>query len=95
MVLTSASDPSIVQVLTQDGDRMLVMDPVGEIALTNDGDQRTWLTDHGAVLSAVDAGDGTWELWQWMLVSRTEIAALPWGTVCIDDVDAPTSVRVC
>ena len=95
LVLTSASDPSIVQVLTQDGDRMVVMDPVGEIALTNDGDQRTWLTDNGTVLSAVDAGDGTWELWQWMMVSRTEIAALPLGSVCIDDIDAPTSIRAC
>ena len=51
MVVTSASDPSVVQVLTQDDDRMVVMDPVGEIELTNDDDQRTWLTENGAVLS--------------------------------------------
>jgi hypothetical protein len=29
------------------------------------------------------------------MVSRTEIAALPWGTVCIDDVDDPTSITAC
>ncbi len=95
VVVTSASDPSVVQVLVQDDDRMVVMEPVGEIDLTNDDDQRTWLTENGAVLSAVAGADGTWELWQWMMVSRTEIAALPWGTVCIDDVDAPTSILAC
>ena len=95
VVVTSASDPSVMQVLVQDADRMVVMDPVGEIDLTNNDDQRTWLTDNGGVLSAIAGDDGTWELWQWMMVSRTEIAALPWGTVCTDDVDAPTFVRAC
>ncbi len=95
VVVTSASDPSIVQVLVQDADRMVVMEPVGEIELTNHDDQRTWLTEYGDVLSAVATDDGRWELWEWMMVSRTEIAALPWGTVCIDDVDDPTSVRAC
>lgn len=95
VVVTSASDPSVVQVLVQDDDRVLVLDPVGEIELTNDDGQRTWLTDDGGVLSAVDAGDGTWVLWQWTRVSRTEIAAMPWGTVCFDDVDEPTSIRAC
>ena len=59
---------------------MVLMDPVGRSTLTNDDDQRTWLTENGAVLSAVAADDGAWELWQWVMVSRTEIAALPWGT---------------
>ncbi len=95
VVLTSASDPSLVQVLTQDDDRMVVMDPVGEIDLTNDDDQRTWLTDNGNVLSAVAAEGDAWVLWEWFMVSRTEIAAMPWGTVCIDDVDDPTSLRGC
>ncbi len=95
VVITSASDPSLVQVLTQDDDRMVVMDPVGEIELTNDDDQRTWLTDNGNVLSAVAAEGDAWVLWEWVMVSRTEIAAMPWGTVCIDDVDDPTSMRGC
>jgi hypothetical protein len=95
VVVTSASDPSVVEVLVQDDDRVLVLDPVGELDLTNDDEQRTWLTDDGGVLSAVDAGDGTWVLWQWMRVSGTEIAALPWGTVCFDDIDEPTSIRGC
>ena len=95
VVVTSASDPTVIQVLTQDDDRLVLMDPVGEIGLASSDDQRTWLTAYGAVLSAIDAGDDRWTLWQWMMVSRTEIAALPWGTVCFDDVDAPTSVRAC
>ena len=95
VVVTSASDPSVVQVFTQNDDRMVLMEPVGEIALTNGDDQRSWLTENGAVLSAIATDDGAWELWQWVMVSRTEIAALPWGTGCIDDVDAPTSIRAC
>ncbi|HEV2798361.1 MAG TPA: hypothetical protein VGV65_12140 [Nocardioides sp.] len=95
VVVTSASDPSVLQVLVQDADRVRVLDAVGEIAPTNDDDQRTWLTDAGAVLSAVRAEGDSWVLWQWMRVSRTEIAAMPWGTVCFDDVDEPTSIRGC
>jgi hypothetical protein len=68
---------------------------VGEIELTNHTYQRTWLTDQGALLSAVADDDGGWVLWQWTAVSRTEMAALPWGTVCFDDIDAPTSVSAC
>ena len=44
--------------------------------------------------SAIPDGDA-WSLWTWTMVSRTEIAALPWGTVCIDDVDDPRSIRAC
>ncbi len=61
VVVTSASDPSVVQVFTQDDDRMVLMDPVGEIELTNDDDQRTWLTENGAVLSAIATDDGAWD----------------------------------
>ncbi len=95
VVVTSASDPTLVQVLTQDDDRMVVMEPVGEIDLVDDGEQRTWLTENGAVLSAIPDGQGAWVLWEWTTVSRTEVAALPWGTVCIDDVDDPTSITAC
>ena len=95
VVVTSASDPTLVQVLTQRGDRMVVMEPVGEIDLAGGNDQRTWLTENGAVLSALPADGGAWELWEWVMVSRTEIAALPWATVCIDDVDDPTSITAC
>ncbi len=94
LVVTSAGDPSVFEVLVQDDDRMVVMEPVGEIDLVNDGEQRTWLTENGAVLSAIPDGDA-WSLWTWTMVSRTEIAALPWGTVCIDDVDDPRSIRAC
>ena len=94
LVVTSAADPSVFEVLVQDDDRMVVMDPVGEIDLVNDGEQRTWLTENGAVASAIPDGDA-WSLWTWTMVSRTEIAALPWGTVCIDDVDDPRSIRAC
>ncbi|MBL0749482.1 anti-sigma factor [Nocardioides baculatus] len=95
LVITSATDPSVVQVFTQNDDRMVLMDPVGEIDLAADDGQQTWLTDNGAVLSALPADDGAWELWQWVMVSRTEIAALPWATVCIDDVDDPTAITAC
>ena len=95
LVLTSRMDPALMEVLAQDADRMVRLDPVGEIELTNHTYQRTWLTDQGALLSAVADGEGGWVLWQWMMVSRTEMAALPWGTVCFDDIDAPTSVLAC
>jgi hypothetical protein len=94
LVVTSASDPSVFQVLVQDDERMVKMEAVGEIGLVNDDEQRTWLTENGAVVSAIRQGDA-WSLWSWMMVSRTEIAALPLGTVCIDDVDDPTSIRAC
>jgi hypothetical protein len=95
VVLTSRMDPARMEVLAQDAGRMVHLDPVGEIELTNHTYQRTWLTDQGALLSAVADDDGGWVLWQWTAVSRTEMAALPWGTVCFDDIDAPTSVSAC
>ena len=85
-----------MQVLVQDGDRMVVMEPVGEIDLTNDDDAADLADGQRRRSSSAVAGDdGTWSLWQWLMVSRTEIAALPWGTVCFDDVDDPTIVRAC
>jgi hypothetical protein len=95
VVVTSASDPWLVQVLVQDGTRMVALEAVGEVPLQDGDGVRTWLTDAGAVLSAVAAEDGTWVLWQWMMVSPTEMAALPWGDVCVDDVEDPTTTRTC
>ncbi|MBC2934044.1 hypothetical protein [Nocardioides sp. zg-1228] len=94
LVVTSASDPSRVQVVVQDGDRLRVLVPTGEIALTADG-TRTWLTTDGDLVSTVEGEDGTWGAWRWQMVSGTEMAALPWGTVCLDDVDDPTTARSC
>jgi len=93
-VVTSASDPSWVQVVVQDGDRLRTLVPTGEIALTADG-TRTWLTTDGALVSAVEGEDGTWEVWRWQMVSGTEMAALPWGTACFGDVDDPATARSC
>lgn len=94
VVVTSASNPAHVQVLVQDGTRMQVLQPVGEI-VPGDEDGRTWLTQDGALVTVVAAEDGTWRAWQWVRVSRTEMAAFPTGTVCFDDVDDPATVRRC
>ncbi|NPD05764.1 hypothetical protein HN031_13820 [Nocardioides sp. zg-1308] len=93
-VVTSASDPALVQVVVQRGDVLRVVEPVGEVPLRDDGDVRTWLTRDGALVTAVADGDA-WRTWQWEMVSGTEIAALPTGTVCFDDVEDPATARAC
>ena len=47
------------------------------------------------MVTVVEGVDGTWQAWQWMMVSRQEMAALPPRTVCFDDVDDPSTVRHC
>ena len=95
LLVTSAADPTYLQVLVQDGDELRALRPVGEVDFENDGDVRTWLTQNGALVTVV-AGEGdTWQAWQWMWVSRAEMAALPTGTVCFDDVDDPSTARSC
>jgi hypothetical protein len=95
VVVTSGSDSTYLQVLVQDGARMQALQPVGEIALGTDGGVRTWLTLNGALVTVVAAEDGTWRAWQWVRVTRTEMAPFPTGTVCFDDVDDPATVRSC
>lgn len=94
-VVRSASDPSYLQVLWQDGDRLRVLAPVGEVPLANDDDHRTWLTDDGSLVTVVAAGDGSWRAWFWQMASDTEMAAIPAGAVCFDDVDDPSTARSC
>lgn len=88
VVVTSGADPAHVEVLVQDGDQMRALTPVGEVPLENDGAVRTWLTESGALVSVVMQEDDTWQAWEWMWVSPTEMAAFPTGTVCFADVDA-------
>jgi hypothetical protein len=93
-VVTSATDPGVIEVVAQRGDGLVVLDPVGVVPLQDDGNTRTWLTDQGALVTATADGDA-WRTWQWEMVSGTEIAAMPTGTVCFDDVDDPSTVRRC
>jgi hypothetical protein len=95
VVVTSAADPAVVQVLVERADRMVALEPTGEIPLANDGAVRTWLTETGSLLSVVDGEDDQAVLWQWLMVARTEIAALPWGPVCFDHLNDPTTMRAC
>ncbi len=98
LVVTSASDPGMLQVLVQDGERMKVLDPVGEITLANEGGVRTWLTQYGGLVTVVADEDGTWQSWIWVMVSGKEMAAFPLGTVCIDGLDvagAPVTSLPC
>ena len=89
VVVTSASDPTYLQVLVQDGNRMRALRGVGEVALSIDGGVRTWLTQNGALVTVVATEeDDTWQAWQWVRVSTDRMAAFPTGTVCFDDVDA-------
>ena len=95
LVLTSASDPSYVEVLVQDGDRFRPLQPVGEIALADEGVIRTWLTRNGALVTVVLDEDDTWQAWRWVMVSRTEMAAFPTGTLCFSDVEDPSTAERC
>ena len=95
LLVTSASDPSYVRVLVQDGERLRSMQAVGEIDLLNEGGVRTWLTQNGGLFTVVQGEDDTWQAWVWTMVSRTGMAALPAGSVCFDDVDDPSTVRHC
>jgi hypothetical protein len=102
VVITSGSDPGAIEVVVQTGDRagLVSLRPVGEVALgtgtTDDGRAyRSWLTAAGVVVTAVAGDDGSWEAWQWVRSGDTEIAALPWGTICFDDVEDPTTGRAC
>lgn len=88
LVVTSASDPTYLEVIVQDGARMRALRPVGDIALSADSGARTWLTRNGALVSVIADEDDTWQAWQWVRVSATWMAAFPTGTVCFDDVDA-------
>jgi len=94
LFVTSASDPSYVEVLAQDGDQLRALEAVGEIDLRNEGDVRTWLTQNGGVVTVTAQEDGSWTVWTWQVV-RGGMTALPWGTVCFDDVDDPTTAHSC
>lgn len=90
VVVTSSTDPFVLQVLVERDGRLVALEPTGEIPLRNDGTTRTWLTESGSLLSAVAQEDGSWILWTWLMVSGSEMAALPWGPVCFDDDDLRT-----
>ena len=100
--VTSATDPGVVEIVAQTADQagLVGLRPVGEVPLGTgtdaDGrDYRTWLTENGSVVTMVAGGDGSWESWQWVRDGQTDIAALPTGTVCFDDVTDPASLRRC
>lgn len=96
LLVTSASDPSVLQVLVQDGDDLRPLQPVGEVASPGiGGDARSWLTRNGSLVTVLAVEGDTWQAWTWMMVSRTEMSALPWGEVCFDDVDDPSTARQC
>ncbi|MEO5662310.1 MAG: hypothetical protein ABIR39_03430 [Nocardioides sp.] len=95
LIVTSSSDPTFVQTLVQAGDSLVSLVPTGEIALANAGATRTWQTANGALVTMTGREDGSWTAWSWQMVSRTEMSALPWGTVCFDDVDDPTTAHSC
>lgn len=94
-IVTSASDPTYVSALAQRGDSLVALAATGEVALENAGSTRTWQTANGALVTMTAQEDGSWTAWSWQMVSRTEMAALPWGTVCFDDVDDPTTAHAC
>ena len=95
LVVTSASDPTLVQLLVQRDDRIVALAPVGEVPLENTDDNRTWLTGNASVVSAVAGDDDSWQLWSWHMTSGDRVFALPGVTVCFDDVDDPTTARPC
>jgi hypothetical protein len=102
VVVTSGSDPAAMEVVVQTADQagLVRLRPVGDVPLgagtTDDGRAyRSWLTGSGVVVTAVTGDDGAWETWQWVRVGETEMAALPWGTVCFDDIEDPATGHAC
>lgn len=102
VVITSGSDPGGIEVVVQTADQagLVQLRPVGEIALgtgtTDDGRAyRSWLTGAGVLVTAVADDAGSWETWQWVRVGGTAMTALPWGTVCFDDAEDPTTGHAC
>ena len=77
--VTSASDPTYVEVLVQDGDRMRPWSPSARSPSTNEGATRTWLTRTGPWSRSSARRTTSWQAWQWVMVSRTEMAAFPTG----------------
>lgn len=94
-LVTSASDPTYVRVLAQDGDRLQVLETVGEVELADDDTTRTWLTSRGGLVTAVAADDGSWRTWGWQLLRGGRMTGIPTGTVCFDDPEDPSTLRGC
>ncbi|PKH42678.1 hypothetical protein SAMN05192575_103219 [Nocardioides alpinus] len=105
LFVTSASDPTLVQVVVETADQagLVRLQPVGDIAFgtgTTDSGRayRSWLTGAGVTVTVVEGADGSWEAWRWVRVGSAEtfeMAALPWGTICFDDVEDPTTGQAC
>lgn len=105
-VLVASGDgdePIAHQVLVQDRDRMVPLDPVGDVPLgTGHTDEarpfRTWLTYNGDLVTAVaDTGDesGPWDVYSWVRTGRDSMVAAPLDTVCFDDSKDPATARRC
>jgi hypothetical protein len=102
VLITSGSDPSAMQVVVQPADQagLMALRPVGDVPLgtgtTDSGSAyRSWLTGAGVLVTVVADDGGSWEAWRWMRVGDQEMAALPWGSICFDDVEDPTTGRAC
>ncbi|NYE37684.1 hypothetical protein F4692_002817 [Nocardioides cavernae] len=95
VVVRSATDPAVFQVLAQDGDALRELAPVGDVPLTTDASHRTWLTTDGALVTVVAEDDARWRAYFWAMVSSTEMVALPAGEVCFADVTDTSTARDC
>jgi hypothetical protein len=105
-VLVASGDgdePVAHQVLVQHRDRMVPLEPVGEVPLgtgyTDEARQfRTWLTSDGDLVTAVAATadeTGPWDVYSWVMVDGRSMVAAPRDTVCFDDPEDPATVRRC
>ena len=95
LVVTSATDPTLVRLLVQREAGIVALEAVGEVPLENTEQNRTWLTGSGSVVSAVAGDDGTWQLWSWQVASQDRVFAMPGATVCFDDVEDLTTMGAC
>lgn len=105
-VLVASGDgdePVAHQVLVQDRNRMVALEPVGDVPLgtgyTDDRRAfRTWLTYNGDLVTAMADGpdeDGPWDVYSWLVTGRDAMVAAPLDTVCFDDPTDPTTTRRC
>lgn len=105
-VLVASGDgdePIAHQVLVQERNRMVALEPVGDVPLgtgyTDDRRAfRTWLTYNGDLVTAVADGpdeDGPWDVYTWFVTGQEAMAAAPLDTVCFDDPADPATARRC
>jgi hypothetical protein len=97
VLVTSGSDPDVIVVLGQEGERLVEQRAVGEVPFGNgmldDGrPYRSWMTSEGGLVTAVGTDEeDRWQILAWQLLRGNRMTALPRGEACIAELDDPAA----